>query len=138
MSRKFLFALFCSALTFNLACSSTTAPNSNANANSAAAANQKLPEGLSASPLPMTGTTPGIPDPKSVNMNSLPKGATPTPGIPDPKELGKPLKPGATPTPGIPDPKTLQKQSNQSQSDSVKPTSPNPPANKPPTQPSEE
>lgn len=130
MLRKLLFVFFCSIAGFSLlaACggsTDTTGANANGGANNSAASNQKLPDGLSTSPVPISGTTPGIPDPSSVNMNSVSKGTTPTPGIPDPKEFNKPLKPGATPTPGIPDPKTLQKQlnpplANQSQSDSTK------------------
>lgn len=112
MQRKFLFVIFCSVISLNLACGSASVTNSNTNAGNSANSNQQMPEGLSASPLPTTGTTPGIPDPKTVNMNSVPKGATPTPGIPDPKEANKPFKPGATPTPGIPDPETLKKQMN--------------------------
>jgi hypothetical protein len=125
MSRKFLFVIFCSSLSFNLACGSAGETNSNANANAGVTninANQPLPPGLSTSPLPTTGTTPGIPDPKNVNMNAMPKGATPTPGIPDPKELNKPFKPGATPTPGIPDQETLKKQLNSPASNVNQPT----------------
>lgn len=137
MLRKFLFVLFCSILGFNLACGSATAPNGNANAVNSAVTNQKLPEGISTSPMPVSGNTPGIPaNVTVVNMNAMPKGATPIPGI-DPKKANQPLKPGGTPTPGIPDPKTLQKQLNpplSSQSDSpTRPADVNAPANKPPT-----
>ncbi|HEX8734094.1 MAG TPA: hypothetical protein VF721_02150 [Pyrinomonadaceae bacterium] len=127
MLKKFLFVLFCSILGFNLACGSATEPGANANANAAnsAVTNQKLPEGITTSPLPVSGNTPGIPaNATVVNMNALPKGATPIPGI-DPKKANQPFKPGSTPTPGIPDPKSMQKQKvppmnnpNSSQSDS--------------------
>ncbi|HEX8369034.1 MAG TPA: hypothetical protein VF604_10880 [Pyrinomonadaceae bacterium] len=144
MLKKFLFVLFCSILGFNLACGSAAEPNATANANggNSAVANQTLPAGITTSPMPVSGNTPGIPaNATVVNMNALPKGATPIPGI-DPKKANQPLKPGGTPTPGIPDPKTMQKQNvppmenpNSSQSDS-----PNRPAsnkvdsvNKPPT-----
>jgi hypothetical protein len=111
MQKKFLFILFCSALSLNTACGSAGETNTDANANTAnKAVNQTLPPGFSTSPLPTAGTTPGIPDPKNVNMNSVPKGTTPTPGIPSQEELKKPFKPGATPTPGIPDEETLKKQ----------------------------
>lgn len=116
MSRKFLFVFFCSVASLNLACGAPAVSNGNANTGNAAVisnGNGNLPEGLSTSPVPITGTTPGIPEANKVNMNAVPKGATPTPGIPDPKEANKPFKPGATPTPGIPDPETLKKQMNQ-------------------------
>jgi len=115
MLRKFLFVLFCSISGFNLAaCGSAGETTGNANVNAANAIvitnQQQLPEGITTSPLPVSGNTPGIPaNAVVVNMNSLPKGATPIPGI-DPKKANQPLKPGGTPTPGIPDPKTMQKQ----------------------------
>jgi hypothetical protein len=127
MLKKFLFVLFCSVLGINLACSpaSDTSGNANSGSGNSAAANQTLPAGITTSPLPVSGNTPGIPANVTVtNMNALPKGSTPIPGI-DPKKANQPLKPGATPTPGIPDPKTMQKQNvppmenpNSSQSDS--------------------
>ena len=127
MLKKFLFVLFCSVLGFNLACGSATETGGNANANgvNTAVANQPLPPGITTSPLPVSGNTPGIPaNATVVNMNAMPKGSTPIPGI-DPKKANQPLKPGGTPTPGIPDPKNMQKQNvppmgnpNSSQSDS--------------------
>lgn len=146
MLKKFLFVLFCSVLGFNLACQSASDPSANVNANAnntiVITNQQNLPEGITTSPLPVSGNTPGIPaNATVVNMNALPKGATPIPGI-DPKKANQPMKPGGTPTPGIPDPKNMDKQKvppmnnpNSSQSDS-----PNKPANntvesvdKPPT-----
>jgi hypothetical protein len=74
--------------------------------------NKNMPPGLSASPLPVNGSTPGIPDPSQVNVNMHVPGATPTPGIPDPKNANK-IPKGATPTPGIPDPATIKKMMQQ-------------------------
>jgi len=113
MSKVFFLVVLLSIATFVGACSSASESNLNAN-NSAGTGNvvldaNKLPEGLSNSPLPPSAnTTPGIPDPKAAN--NVPKGATPTPGIPDPAEMKKPFKPGATPTPGIPSPEELRRQ----------------------------
>jgi hypothetical protein len=131
MLKKFLFVLFCFVLGLNAACQSAgdTSGNANANGGNSAVSNQTLPAGITTSPLPVSGNTPGIPaNAAVVNMNAMPKGSTPIPGI-DPKKANQPLKPGATPTPGIPDPKTMQKQNvppmenpNSSQSDS--PTKP--------------
>jgi hypothetical protein len=116
MLRKFLFVLFCFILGLNLAAcggaATETTGNANANSgNSAVITNpQQLPEGITTSPLPISGNTPGIPANVTVtNMNAMPKGATPIPGI-DPKKANQPFKPGGTPIPGIPDPKTMQKQ----------------------------
>jgi hypothetical protein len=102
-------------------CPTANAPNSNAagpaNANAAAPVN--VPPEFKTSPLAPSGNaTPGIPDPNSINANSVPKGATPTPGIPDPKTLNKtPVPKGATPTPGIPDPKAAREQMNKTVND---------------------
>jgi hypothetical protein len=97
------------------ACSSATAPNGNTNAATSNANQANIPPEFQNKPITPSGnSTPGIPDPNAVNMNSMPKGATPTPGIPDPKNIGKtPVPKGATPTPGIPDPETLKKQMNR-------------------------
>ena len=110
--RNFLLVTFIFLVAFITACSTATAPSTNSNTVSNSNAN--IPPEFQTQPVTPSGnSTPGIPDPNSVNMNSVPKGATPTPGIPDPSELNKPRKPGATPTPGIPDPETLKKQMNQ-------------------------
>lgn len=98
------------------ACSTASAPNGNTNSAISNSANQaNIPPEFQNKPIvPSGNSTPGIPDPNSVNINSMPKGATPTPGIPDPKNIGKtPVPKGATPTPGIPDPETLKKQMNR-------------------------
>lgn len=119
MSKNVLFVFVCALCALTLGCQTQPAPNATVNANSGANVMtnidpKNMPPGLSSSPLPpSTNTTPGIPDPKTMNANILPKGATPTPGIPDPKNAGKPLPKGATPTPGIPDPETLKKQMNR-------------------------
>jgi hypothetical protein len=113
MLRVFILSAVVAVAILGLACGSSTNTNTNTNqsvgsGNVTVDAN-KLPEGLSASPVPPSAnTTPGIPDP--ANANNVPKGATPTPGIPDPETLKKPFKPGATPTPGIPSPEELRRQ----------------------------
>lgn len=104
--------IFIFLISFMTACPTATAPSGNSNTVSNSNAN--IPPEFSTQPVTPSGnSTPGIPDPSTVNMNSIPKGTTPTPGIPDPKELNKPRTPGATPTPGIPDPETLKKQMNR-------------------------
>jgi hypothetical protein len=114
--------LTCLLALLAFACAGGGAPNSaNTNTNSAAATvnvdNANMPPGLSSSPLPVNGTTPGIPPPDQIHVNMNVKGATPTPGIPDPKNVNKVPK-GATPTPGIPSEAELRKmmstQGNQS------------------------
>lgn len=103
MLKKFLFAIICVSFALNLACQTATTPETNAS-NAAKADTKNLPPEFSTSPVPPSGnSTPGIPDPKTINANALPeKGATPIPGIPSQEELNKPVKKGATPTPGIP------------------------------------
>ncbi len=96
------------------ACASSPTSNTGNSANNTGVLtsnidNKNMPPGLSASPLPVNGTTPGIPDPSQVNVNMHVPGATPTPGIPDPKNVNKVPK-GATPTPGIPNAATIKKQ----------------------------
>lgn len=115
MTKKILFALINSLLAVNLACSNAAVPN--AETNKAVLVNtntSNLPEGLSTNQIPLSAnTTPGIPDPKSVNANSNSKGTTSTPGIPDTTKVGKTPQPKNTPPiPGIPDQETLKKQMN--------------------------
>jgi hypothetical protein len=86
--------------------------NTNAGMNAANIDNNNMPPGLSTSPLPVNGTTPGIPDPSQVNVNMNVKGATPTPGIPDPKNVAVTPNPKGTPTPGIPSPAEIKKMMN--------------------------
>jgi len=113
---KFCGLLILTMIAMNFGCKTKTNENTSVNANvttnvaNVSTSEKELPPGFSASPLPIQGTTPGIPDPNAVN--SVPKGTTPTPGIPDVKELNKPFKPGKTPTPGIPDEETLRRQLN--------------------------
>lgn len=115
MLKTLSFIAFIFLIAINTACPTATAPNGNAvsNANSTNPAN--IPPEFSNKPITPSGnSTPGIPDPNTVNMNNMPKGATPTPGIPDTKTIGKtPVPKGATPTPGIPDEKTLKEQLNK-------------------------
>ena len=115
-----MLLLFCSALLFNLSCQNTASPNSNTNIlTNAAVEPANLPPGISVSPLPAdSSSTPGIPDPANVNVNTRKKDGTPIPGIPDDKNLGKPLPKGKTPIPGIPDEKTFKEQMNKSAVDS--------------------
>ena len=102
--KKFLFAIICFSFAFNLACQSTTTEPEANSANQSKVDTEKLPPEFSTSPAPPSGnSTPGIPDPKSIDANASPeKGATPIPGIPSDAELNKPVKKGTTPTPGIP------------------------------------
>ncbi len=115
--KKVLFFTVIFLIAMNTACSTATAPGANSNTlsntNSANPAN--IPPEFSTVPVTPSGnSTPGIPDPKTANVNIMNKGATPTPGIPDPKTIGRtPVPKGATPTPGIPDPKTLKEQMNR-------------------------
>ncbi len=106
MLRYLLFVLVIFVCGAGAACSSAEAPNANANTG-----NANLPPEFSGNVVTPSGnSTPGIPDPNTMNANNVPKGATPTPGIPDPKDIGKPMPKGATPTPGIPDAETLKRQ----------------------------
>ena len=70
-----------------------------------------MPPGLSTSPLPINGNTPGIPDPSQVNIN-MKAGGTPTPGIPDPANARITPNPKGTPTPGIPSEAEIKKMMN--------------------------
>lgn len=104
MLRRVLFVFIILAVWTVAGCSSAETPNTNA-------ANANMPPEFSTNAITPSGdSTPGIPDPNTINANNVPKGATPTPGIPDPKDIGKPLPKGATPTPGIPDEETLKRQ----------------------------
>lgn len=119
MSKKTILFLIFINITIAFGCSSTAENSSKKSTNANVVTNidpKNMPPGLSASPIPPSAnTTPGIPDPKTINAN-MTKGTTPTPGIPDQQTLKKQLTnqmpKGATPTPGIPDPETLRKQMN--------------------------
>ena len=115
MIKRKLFALIILIIAVNLACSNSAAPNSQTNqAVVVNASPANLPEGLSTNQIPLTAdSTPGIPDPKSVNANNNSKGTASTPGIPDTTKTGKTPQPKNTPPiPGIPDEETLRKQMN--------------------------
>jgi hypothetical protein len=115
MFNKNLFALFILFILLNFACSNAVTTNSEANKTTAVNANTtNLPEGLSGNQIPLSAnTTPGIPDPKTINTNANTKGTSSTPGIPDTIKLGKTPQPKNTPPiPGIPDEETLKKQIN--------------------------
>jgi len=89
------------------ACAGDSGTNGSANTSDP----KNLPEGIRTKPIQPDGkTTPGIPDPKTVDVNKMPKGTTPTPGIPDPKTIGKTPLPKGTSTPGIPSPEELKRQ----------------------------
>ena len=112
----FLLVCFIFLAAFISACSTATAPGGNSNsANINSPSQSNIPPEFQAKPITPSGnSTPGIPDPSTVNINSIPKGTTPTPGIPDPKTIGKtPVPKGATPTPGIPSPEELRRQMNR-------------------------
>jgi hypothetical protein len=98
----------CALALFAFACASgpgTDSANSGGPANSA-----NMPEGLSTNPLPVNGSTPGIPAGNMTTVNLNAPGATPIPGI-DPKHamMTPNPDPHATPTPGIPSPAEIQK-----------------------------
>jgi hypothetical protein len=118
LMKKILFITVIFLVALNTACPTASAPNNNSNTTSnvnIVTNPANIPSEFSNKPVTPSGnSTPGIPDPSTMNTNNVPKGATPTPGIPDPKTIGKtPVPKGATPTPGIPDPKTLKEQMNK-------------------------
>jgi hypothetical protein len=84
--------------------------NSNASATNLDA--NHMPAGLSTSPLPVNGTTPGIPEANMVNINMNRPGATPIPGI-DPKNIKITPNPKGTATPGIPSAAEIKKMMQQ-------------------------
>src|SRR5882757_10516750 len=91
-----MIAFACAGGTGNPANSANNAAPTNLDAN-------HLPPGLSVNPLPINGTTPGIPEANAVNININRPGATPIPGI-DPANVRITPNPKGTPTPGIPSP----------------------------------
>ena len=113
--RNYLCVLGLLLLSLNSACTTAESPAANAvssDANSVKIINAAdLPPGFSTSPVPMTGSTPGIPGPNDVNANKIPAGGIP--GIPDPSKIGKTPQPKVTPPiPGIPDQETIKRQMN--------------------------
>lgn len=110
MLRNILLLFPLAPVIINLSCQASNTTNTNTNSNAVIVNQANLPPGFSTSPIQPSGnTTPGIPDPKTVNINVVPSG-TATPGIPDSANLKKNLPKGATPTPGIPDPKNIKRQ----------------------------
>ena len=113
--RNYLFISGLFLLSLNAACTTAESPTTNANVVSANAVRNinaaDLPPGFSTSPVPMTGSTPGIPGPNDVNANKVPTGNIP--GIPNTNKMGKTPQPKVTPSiPGIPDQETIKKQMN--------------------------
>ena len=112
--KNILLITFVFLVALNTACATANAPSANSNSVSNTNPANIPPEFSTVPVTPSGNSTPGIPDPKTANVNIMNKGATPTPGIPDPKTIGRtPVPKGATPTPGIPDPKTLKEQMNR-------------------------
>ena len=114
--KSYLFISTILLLSLNLACSKVESPTTtNANVSGANTVQNinatDLPPGFSTSPVPMTGSTPGIPGPNDANANKIPAGKIP--GIPDTNKMGKTPQPKVTPSiPGIPDQETIKKQMN--------------------------
>lgn len=124
MYKMFAVAMTCLLALMVFACTSGPTGNSanSANSNAPKTVNidpANMPPGLSSSPLPVNGSTPGIPDPSQVNINMNNPNGTPTPGIPHPANVNK-VPRGTTPTPGIPDPATIKKQMQQNGKQSIK------------------
>ena len=88
MKTKFIFIPLLNIVFISANCQSRQPPqklntgaNSNCNSANSNAAPTPLPPGFSEKPLPLSGTTPGIPD--ANKQGNLPKTAQATPGIPD-------------------------------------------------------
>jgi hypothetical protein len=120
MFRNLSLILIISIIGISVACQTATAPS---NTNSGAAnATVILPANSANLPPEFAGNMstvnsnapiPGIPDPKTMNANNVPKGVTPTPGIPDPKELSKPQAKNTPKIEGIPTEKELKEMMNK-------------------------
>lgn len=113
--RNYLFVLTLSFLFLNAACTTAESPTTNANmmgSNGIKNINvEDLPPEFSTSPVPMSGSTPGIPNPNDANANKVPIGNIS--GIPDPSRVGKtPQLKKTPPIPGIPDQETIKRQMN--------------------------
>lgn len=115
MVKKILFGLIILSAFLAVACGGNEPTNSNvANAVNANSGNAvvitnpaNMPEGLSTKPAEPSGnSTPGIPNPKEVNVNAKPANV---PGISDANGMLKTLPKGTTPTPGIPSAEQLKK-----------------------------
>lgn len=112
MLKKTLFALFLCAVALNSACQSGESANKNAVVSSNSNASANIPPGFSGTPSIMTNSMPGIPDPKSANLD-VSNSTAPIPGITDTKNAGKPLPKSTPPIPGIPSEAELKRQMNR-------------------------
>jgi hypothetical protein len=120
MIRNLSLILVLSIVTISLACTTANAPGNTSatNANAAViipANSANLPPEFAGNVTPANSTaaTPGIPDPKTMNANNIPKGSAPTPGIPSAEELKKPQPKNTPPIPGIPSEKELKEMMNR-------------------------
>ncbi len=120
MFRNLSLISIISIIGISTACQTATAPG---NTNSGTANNTviipansaDLPPEFAGNMTTMNSNAPipGIPDPKTMNANNVPKGITPTPGIPDPKELNKPQAKNTPKIEGIPTEKELKEMMNK-------------------------
>jgi hypothetical protein len=104
-------AVIAAALSASIGCGASGTSNSNVNANANVAKEivldpNNLPEGLSATPLPINANG-KLPEGISINGAPPSPGRTPTPGIPNSEQLKKGVKHGKIP--GI-DPDAARKQ----------------------------
>ena len=111
--KNYLFIL--TLLALSSACSIAESPKTNVNAVNANMVQNvntaDLPPGFSTAPVPVNGSTPGIPGPNEVNANQVPTGNIP--GISNTNVMGKnPQTKKTPPIPGIPDQETIKKQMN--------------------------
>jgi hypothetical protein len=121
MYKTFSVILTCLLAMIAFACAGGGAGNSANTANTVTYTNldaNHMPAGLSTSPLPINGTTPGIPAANAVNINLNRPGATPIPGI-DPNNIRITPNPKGTPTPGIPSPAEIKKMLQQQNSNAA-------------------
>jgi hypothetical protein len=130
MYKTFSVILTCLLAMIAFACAGGGGGNSANLANSAGPTNldaNHMPAGLSVSPLPINGTTPGIPEANAINININRPGATPIPGI-DPGNIKITPNPKGTPTPGIPSPAEIKKMMQQQNTNSAAKTEANTPS----------
>jgi hypothetical protein len=121
MYKTFSVILTCLLAMIAFACAGGGTGNSANSANTVTITNldaNHMPAGLSTSPLPINGTTPGIPAANAVNINLNRPGATPIPGI-DPGNIKIAPNPKGTPTPGIPSPAEIKKMMQQQSGNSA-------------------
>jgi hypothetical protein len=127
MYKTLAVVITCLLALFAFACASAPSGNSTNTGTTSNLDPKNMPAGLNANPLPVNGTTPGIPDPKMVNVDINRPGATPIPGI-DPKHITVTPNPNGTPTPGIPDTANIQKQMRQNSKQTIQSEMNTPPA----------